>query len=221
MRRGRLPADPRRLLRSGSCRHRSETRLRAHLLRRRPTPPIPQLWRRVSRPCRPRARAMLDRAGVAGRAPTLRALGRCALRAPVLRAVRCRAGRPPSTRPPSTAIADAFHDRHRQTYGHDNRSEPVQIVNLRVAAIGTIPPLTHPPGAGRRRRRHREGAAARSGSARPAQSKPESSTARACQPGSAVAGPCRHREPRIDHSRAARLDRAHGRRRLRDARRDS
>jgi N-methylhydantoinase A len=39
------------------------------------------------------------------------------------------------------AIADAFHERHRQTYGHDNRGEPVQIVNLRVAAIGTIPPL--------------------------------------------------------------------------------
>lgn len=39
-------------------------------------------------------------------------------------------------------IADGFHQRHRQTYGHDNRAEPVQIVNLRVAAIGVIPPLT-------------------------------------------------------------------------------
>jgi N-methylhydantoinase A len=39
-------------------------------------------------------------------------------------------------------IADAFHDRHRGTYGHDNRSEPVQIVNVRVAAIGGIAPLT-------------------------------------------------------------------------------
>ena len=38
-------------------------------------------------------------------------------------------------------IANAFHDRHRQTYGHDNRSEPVQLVSIRVAAIGTIPPL--------------------------------------------------------------------------------
>ena len=38
-------------------------------------------------------------------------------------------------------IADAFHDRHRQTYGHDNRSEPVQLVSIRVAAIGAIPPL--------------------------------------------------------------------------------
>jgi N-methylhydantoinase A len=39
-------------------------------------------------------------------------------------------------------IAESFHDRHRRTYGHDNRSEPVQIVSLRVAAIGAIPPLT-------------------------------------------------------------------------------
>ena len=41
-----------------------------------------------------------------------------------------------------TAIADAFHDRHAQTYGHDNRTEPVQFVSLRIAAIGAIPPLT-------------------------------------------------------------------------------
>lgn len=39
------------------------------------------------------------------------------------------------------AIADAFHERHRQTYGHDNRTEPVQMVNIRVAAVGLIPPL--------------------------------------------------------------------------------
>jgi N-methylhydantoinase A len=38
-------------------------------------------------------------------------------------------------------IAETFHSRHLQTYGHDNRSEPVQIVSVRLAAIGTIPPL--------------------------------------------------------------------------------
>jgi N-methylhydantoinase A len=38
-------------------------------------------------------------------------------------------------------IAETFHNRHLQTYGHDNRSEPVQIVSVRLAAIGTIPPL--------------------------------------------------------------------------------
>ncbi len=39
------------------------------------------------------------------------------------------------------AIAEAFHDRHRRTYGHDNRSEPVQLVSVRLTAIGEIPPL--------------------------------------------------------------------------------
>ena len=39
-------------------------------------------------------------------------------------------------------VADAFHDRHKPTYGHDNRSEPVQLVSLRVTAIGAIPTLT-------------------------------------------------------------------------------
>jgi N-methylhydantoinase A len=38
-------------------------------------------------------------------------------------------------------IAESFHNRHRSTYGHDNRGEPVQIVSLRVAAIGEVPPL--------------------------------------------------------------------------------
>jgi len=38
-------------------------------------------------------------------------------------------------------IAEVFHARHRQTYGHDNRDEPVQIVSVRVAAIGAIPRL--------------------------------------------------------------------------------
>src|SRR5262249_46042757 len=38
-------------------------------------------------------------------------------------------------------VAESFHDLHRRTYGHDNRSEPVQIVNVRVTAIGAIPQL--------------------------------------------------------------------------------
>ncbi|MBO0740820.1 MAG: hydantoinase/oxoprolinase family protein [Hyphomicrobiaceae bacterium] len=38
-------------------------------------------------------------------------------------------------------IAEAFHVRHRATYGHDNRAEPVQLVSARVSAIGTMPPL--------------------------------------------------------------------------------
>ena len=39
-------------------------------------------------------------------------------------------------------IAAAFHDLHRRTYGHDNRSEPVQLVNVRLTAVGLTPPLT-------------------------------------------------------------------------------
>ena len=38
-------------------------------------------------------------------------------------------------------IAAAFHDRHLHTYGHDNRSEPVQIVSIRVTAIGATASL--------------------------------------------------------------------------------
>jgi N-methylhydantoinase A len=39
-------------------------------------------------------------------------------------------------------IAETFHERHLQTYGYNNRSEPVQIVSVRVAAIGAIAPLS-------------------------------------------------------------------------------
>jgi len=39
-------------------------------------------------------------------------------------------------------IAEGFHQRHLQTYGHDNRSEPVQVVSARLAAIGATAPLT-------------------------------------------------------------------------------
>ena len=38
-------------------------------------------------------------------------------------------------------IAAAFHHRHRETYGHAHRAEPVQIVNVRVTAVGAIAPL--------------------------------------------------------------------------------
>jgi N-methylhydantoinase A len=38
-------------------------------------------------------------------------------------------------------IAADFHTHHLHTYGHDNRSEPVQIVSVRVAAIGATASL--------------------------------------------------------------------------------
>ncbi|MFY0612270.1 MAG: hydantoinase/oxoprolinase family protein, partial [Hyphomicrobiaceae bacterium] len=50
-------------------------------------------------------------------------------------------GAPPFSAETIEATANAFHERHRQTYGHDNNTEPVQIVNVRLAAIGEIPAL--------------------------------------------------------------------------------
>jgi N-methylhydantoinase A len=44
----------------------------------------------------------------------------------------------------TSAVAEAaaaFHDLHLRTYGHDNRSESVQLVSIRVAAIGALAPL--------------------------------------------------------------------------------
>jgi N-methylhydantoinase A len=35
-------------------------------------------------------------------------------------------------------LAETFHQRHRQTYGHDNLAEPIQVVNLRLSAIGRM-----------------------------------------------------------------------------------
>jgi N-methylhydantoinase A len=45
------------------------------------------------------------------------------------------------TRDSLEALAAAFHDRHRQTYGHANPGEPVQLVNLRLTALGRSPNL--------------------------------------------------------------------------------
>lgn len=84
--------------------------------------------------------AMLDRAGVAAeRRRFVRTVDARYARQSYELSVPVASGRLDAVS--IAAIADAFHERHRQTYGHDNRSEPVQIVNLRVAAIGTIPPL--------------------------------------------------------------------------------
>ena len=38
-------------------------------------------------------------------------------------------------------LAEAFHARHEQTYGHANRAEHVQLVNLRLTALGRSPDL--------------------------------------------------------------------------------
>jgi N-methylhydantoinase A len=40
------------------------------------------------------------------------------------------------------AAMAAFHAKHEQTYGHANPAEPVQLVNLRLTAVGRLPNLT-------------------------------------------------------------------------------
>jgi N-methylhydantoinase A len=47
----------------------------------------------------------------------------------------------PVTRASLDTLATAFHDKHRQTYGHANPNEPVQLVNLRLTALGRLPRL--------------------------------------------------------------------------------
>jgi N-methylhydantoinase A len=63
----------------------------------------------------------------------------------------------PVSRTSLDALAAAFHGKHRQTYGHANPDEPVQLVNLRLSAIGRLPrpSLRQPaaPSAARRRQR--------------------------------------------------------------------
>jgi N-methylhydantoinase A len=47
----------------------------------------------------------------------------------------------PISRASLDAAMAAFHVKHETTYGHANRSEPVQLVNLRLTAIGRLPGL--------------------------------------------------------------------------------
>jgi N-methylhydantoinase A len=45
------------------------------------------------------------------------------------------------TRESLNRLMTAFHDKHRQTYGHANPGEAVQMVNLRLSATGKLPPI--------------------------------------------------------------------------------
>jgi len=86
------------------------------------------------------ARAMLVRAGVPE------------ARWEIARAADCRYGRQAyeltvpvaagDITPAATeALGRDFHDKHRMTYGHASPEEPVQIVNLRIAAVGRLADL--------------------------------------------------------------------------------
>jgi N-methylhydantoinase A len=55
-------------------------------------------------------------------------------------------------------LATAFHARHEQIYGHANPAEPVQLVNLRLTALGRQPDLALASRAdpGKKREHHRD-----------------------------------------------------------------
>ncbi|HXJ84765.1 MAG TPA: hydantoinase/oxoprolinase family protein [Candidatus Methylomirabilis sp.] len=89
-------------------------------------------------------RAMEDEARV-----MLAAAGVPESRWEIARAADCRYGRQayeltvpvasgPATRGIVDRLAADFHDRHRVTYGHASPDEPVQLVNLRVSALGRL-----------------------------------------------------------------------------------
>ena len=141
-RRGHLSADPRGVFGARPDRHRLEARLRAHALHhdgdRRSRRPSKAAFVALER----EGAAMLERAGVA---PARRQFERSVDARYARQSYelvdtgsaardRCGGARPRSPKASTTATAG--------TYGHDNRSEPVQIVSIRVAAIGAIPPLT-------------------------------------------------------------------------------
>jgi N-methylhydantoinase A len=42
---------------------------------------------------------------------------------------------------PLSSLAERFHTRHAERYGHDDRGTPIEVVNLRAAAVGAPPQL--------------------------------------------------------------------------------
>ena len=215
-RRDRLPADPRRLLGARPDRHGPQARLRAHRLRhdreRRPREPRSRVrragerGRRHARPRRHRARS-----AAASSAPSTPATSASPT------SCRCRCRRARSMPRILAEIAEAFHDRHRATYGHDNRGEPVQLVSVRLTAVGEIAPLmvrdrTAPAGTDADQEPAR-GVVPPVGRGHGQRLRPP---AHACRADGA--GPRRHRIAGIDHSRPAGLAGQDDRRRLRGAR---
>jgi N-methylhydantoinase A len=79
--------------------------------------------------------AMLDRAGVA---PAAQRFARSMDARNARQSYELAVPVPPGTLDAAqlVRVAETFHDLHRRTYGHDNRGEPVQLVNVRLTAIG-------------------------------------------------------------------------------------
>ena len=115
---------------------------------------------------------MLRREGVADADVADRGPRRDAVRRPELRAADRPAARSASSRTTSLAAVAGFHAAHERAYGFAAPAEPTEIVNLRLAAIGRIPPWvprTIPEGDARGPSRDRS---ARSTSPRPTGSPP-------------------------------------------------
>jgi N-methylhydantoinase A len=51
----------------------------------------------------------------------------------------------PAGSPDPAALVADFHARHEQRYGHAHPAEPVEVVNLRVRAVGATPPPVFEP----------------------------------------------------------------------------
>jgi N-methylhydantoinase A len=86
------------------------------------------------------ARDMLERADVSpGRREITRAADLRYTRQAYELTVPVPAG--PLTADALRGLAGDFHDKHHMTYGHASPDEPVQLVNIRVSAIGRLDPL--------------------------------------------------------------------------------
>ena len=85
--------------------------------------------------------AMLDAAGVPRSRRALQRSADCRYRRQAYELTVPLADSPVTAGVLATLAAD-FHAKHEQTYGHANTSEPVQLVNLRLTALGRLPPLT-------------------------------------------------------------------------------
>jgi N-methylhydantoinase A len=85
--------------------------------------------------------AMLDAAGVPPERRALQRSADCRYRRQAYE-LTVPMAEGPVTAATLAALAADFHAKHEQTYGHANRSEPVQLVNLRLTALGRLPPLT-------------------------------------------------------------------------------
>ena len=85
--------------------------------------------------------AMLDTAGVPPERRALQRSADCRYRRQAYE-LTVPMAEGPVTAATLAALAADFHAKHEQTYGHANRSEPVQLVNLRLTALGRLPPLT-------------------------------------------------------------------------------